>query len=154
MLFWTVVFLIIWLSLLTKGNNSLIFTKTKQSRLDDIERASQGLDISKPTTAQYQGCILTFFYFFLFIYQFVYYFKAINIDMLRYPTIIMIVITIINILFFNINKSKKHDLTTEDGRYEARKEIEKLSKRSIKSILIQLINITYFCYMFYIQVLI
>jgi hypothetical protein len=87
----------------------------------------------------------------LVVVHIVYLLYAINLDPLKYPTIIMIAWIMIS--FIKGAVSKKLDLSTEEKRKEYLAKIY-LSKRTLSGTIINLAFLGYFVYMFYLLVLI
>jgi hypothetical protein len=153
MIFWTVVFLTYALACLVKGNlfyevmkkNGLLLIKQATVEIKD-ERDKINKEIIKNSWSM-------FLVFPIVIGMYIYFFSALSIDTLKYPTIIMLFYVLIITFVLNKNKTPKNDLTTEEGRLKTKSAIENMKRYSLKGIITHLIYVTYFSYMFYLLVL-
>lgn len=152
MIFLSLLFIFIYLSLLIKGQNSLLNKLIFQLDEFSLKKETNANSISEDESIK-MGTKIIFTLILgitLFICFIVFFIKALKIDIYLYPTLIMIALFFINLL--SAKSSKKYDLTTEDGRYEKKKDMEKLKHRSLKGVIIQLFYLGYFSYIFYILV--
>ena len=153
MVFWTVVFIIFYLASLTKGN--LFYNLTKRVgelvlKQAEAETKKEKDEIVKEIIKSLWKIYLTIP---LAIIEYIYLFKAINIDPYKYPSIVMLFYSLLTMFVLNRNKKNKTDLTTQEGRIVYKNELEKLKRYTFKGIIKQLVFLVYFGYMFYCLVL-
>lgn len=150
MLFWTVIFITYTLAVLVNGNlfyndmqkagelflqNAITEDKTEKERL--------GKEIIKAIWKM-------FLIFPLIIVMIVYLFKAIQIDIYKYPSIIMLFYSLFTTFVFNNKKIVKHDLSTEEDRNEYRIYLKNIKKYTLKGFITEIVYLIYFVYMFWI----
>ena len=153
MVFWTVVFITFYLASLIKGN--LFYNLTKRVgelvlKQAEAETKKEKDEIAKEIIKSSWMIYLTIP---LAIIEYIYLFKAINIDPYKYPSIVMLFYLLLTMFVFNRNKKNKTDLTTQEGRIVYKNELEKLKRYTFKGIIKQLVFLVYFGYMFYCLVL-
>lgn len=85
----------------------------------------------------------------LIIFKFIYLVSALKTDIFRYPTLILLGLSILSVVYNAIKKDKK-DLTTEHGREKYKEKIYSLKKYSFLYFCQCLVYIVYYSYMFYI----
>ena len=152
MTFLSLMFIVLYLSFLVKGGNSLLNKLMTQFEEFQLKKGSPNYSMSEDETTE-MGlkiifmCILGITLIICFI---VFFIGALKIDIYLYPTLLMIALFILNLL--SIKSTKEYDLTTEEGRYEKRRDIEKSTHRTIKGTIKQLMYLGYFSYIFYILV--
>lgn len=150
MLFFTVIFITYFLALLVKGN--LFYDLIIKTGEEKIKNAEKGLD-SKEIGEEGKKFIYVMFLVLLpmMFTEIIYVLNALTIDYLKYPTILMLLNIII--AFVRIKSTKEVDLTIEENKIKFRENLYKnTKKRTFKGAIIQLINLTYFVYMFYLLV--
>jgi positive regulator of sigma E activity len=156
MVFWTVVFIIYYFSLIVRGNLFYDIEK-KVSELTIKQSLTENKKDKDEITEQILKSSWSMFLMIpLVIVMFIYLFNAITIDINKYPSIVMLFYVLITTFVFK-GKGKdksKHDLTTEEGRLRFKIDAEKIKRYSFKSFIRQSIYLGYFLYMFYILVLI
>jgi hypothetical protein len=79
----------------------------------------------------------------------VYLFNAIDIDPLKYPTLIIIALTIINVVKSFETRKPKHDLTTEESRHKYRIELYTRKRWTLKGIFHHILTTSYYVYVLY-----
>lgn len=122
MIFFTLMFITFYLATLLKGN--LFYDSFK-----DIKDVN---NMDKKTQAKVIGVVFGIVVP-MFITEIIYLIKALSIDTLKYPTILMILNIIVHMI---IIKNKPQEM----------------KKRTFKGTIVQLLNVTYFGYMFYLLV--
>lgn len=152
MIFLSLMFIVLYLLFLVKGGNSIFNKMGIQIAEFNMQKATDENSISEDDKAKIGMKIIftCIFGIVLAIFEIVFLIKAIKIDLYLYPTLFVIFFVILNILTAKSNK--EYDLTTEEGRYEQRKDVEKLKHRTFKGIITQLIYLSYYSYIFYILV--
>lgn len=153
MLFWTVVFITMSLLYLVRGKSfyssivkggELLLEKsqdgTSESRKKELEK--EMLSASLP---------LLLVDLPLAIAKLIYFFKAVNIDVYKYPTLIMIAIIVIGFVTSFSNNKNNNDLSTEEKRFKYKSKL--YQKRTGWGVINSLINLGYFGYMFYVLTL-
>jgi len=152
MLFWTLVLITITIIKLIKGG---LFKETYIKMAEFTVKESYP-ELTKEEKKEIQtesfkvGWSLILFRLGLVVVHIIYLLNAINLDPLKYPTIIMI--TWIMIAFIKGVVSKKVDLTTEEKRKKYLAKVS-LSKRTLSGTIINIAFLSYFGYMFYLLVL-
>lgn len=153
MVFWTVVFITFYLASLTKGD--LFYNSTKRVGELVLKRAEAETKKEKDEIAKeiIKSSWMIYLTIALTIIEYIYLFKAINIDPYKYPSIVMLFYSLLTMFVFNGNKKNKTDLTTQEGRIAYKNELEKLKRYTFKGTIKQLVFLVYFGYMFYCLVL-
>lgn len=153
MIFWTIVFIIYYLASLIRGN--LYYDSIKKSGELVLKQATTDSRLEKEKIAKdiVKSSWDILLSLLLIIIMYIYLFNAINVDVYKYPSIVMLFYSLLTVFVFRDRKKSRQDLTTEDGRYEYRKELDNLKRYSFKDFIKQLIFLIYFGYMFYILVL-
>lgn len=152
MIFLSLMFIVLYLSFLIKGGNSIFNKLVIEFEEYNIKKAIDRHSITRDeeTEMTVKVIFITIIGIGLSVLQIIFFIKALKIDIYLYPTIGMIVLCLFNSVF--TKKTNKYDLTTEEGRYEKRKSIDKLKHRTFKGILFQSLYLGYFIYIFYILV--
>lgn len=153
MVFWTVVFITYYLMCLTRGN--LYYNVFQKIGELTIKQASVESKKEKDViaTEMLKSAWILFLGIPLIIAMYVYFFKAMLVDIYKYPTIIMLFYALLTTFVLNKKKKTKEDLTTEEGRIRAKIELENTKRFTFKGTVTQLIYLGYFGYMFYLLVL-
>ena len=153
MLFWTLILITFTLIKLIKGE---LFKETtiKMAELT-VKEFVPGISEEEKKSLQTETLKASLLYMLfglgLVIVHIIYLLNAIDLDPLKYPTIIMI--AWVMLAFIKGAVSKKMDLSIEENRkiYLAK---AYLSKRTLRGIILNLAFLSYFGYMFYLLVLI
>ena len=153
MLFWTLVLITFTIIKIIKGG----FFKDTIIKLAELTIEENNPEISETEKKNKQaeslkvGWVYVLFGLVVVIVHIIYLLNAIDLDPLKYPTIIMIVWVML--AFIKGVVSKKMDLSIEENRkiYLAK---TYLSKRTLRGIILNLAFLSYFGYMFYLLVLI
>jgi len=153
MLFWTLILITFTLIKLIKGE---LFKETtiKMAELT-VKEFVPGISEEEKKSLQTETLKASLLYILfglgLVIVYIIYLLNAIDLDQLKYPTIIMI--AWVMLAFIKGAVSKKMDLSIEENRkiYLAK---AYLSKRTLRGIILNLAFLSYFGYMFYLLVLI
>jgi len=153
MIFWTVVFITYYLMVLVRGNifydilqKAGELTIKQATMTTKKEKDAIGSEIMKVAWKILLAIPLL-------IAECIYLFKAISIDTLKYPTLIILFYSLLTTFVLNKSKKTKEDLTTEEGRIRYKITLEKIKRYSFKSFITTLIFLGYFGYMFYLLVL-
>jgi len=146
MLFFTIVFITYFLAIVIKGN--LYYDLIIKAGEETIKQHELGKKEAGEHAKKF-AFILFAVMLPMLITELIYLINALQIDYLKYPTILMLLNIII--AFAKI-KPDKNDLTTEEGRIKYRINLYKNKKRTIKNTIIKLLNLVYFSYMFYLLV--
>ena len=153
MLFWTLILITFTLIKLIKGE---LFKETtiKMAELT-VKEFVPGISEEEKKSLQTETLKASLLYMLfglgLVIVHIIYLLNAIDLDPLKYPTIIMI--AWVMLAFIKGSVFKKMDLSIEENRkiYLAK---AYLSKRTLRGIILNLAFLSYFGYMFYLLVLI
>jgi len=153
MLFWTLILITFTLIKLIKGE---LFKETtiKMAELT-VKEFVPGISEEEKKSLQTETLKASLLYMLfglgLVIVHIIYLLNAIDLDPLKYPTIIMI--AWVMLAFIKGAVSKKMDLSIKENRkiYLAK---TYLSKRTLRGIILNLAFLSYFGYMFYLLVLI
>lgn len=152
MIFWTVVFITYYLAALTRGNLYYgVFQKVGELTLKQAiaetkkEKDEIAMEMLKSSWTLFLGIPIM-------IIMYIYLFNAMNVDVYKYPTIIMLFYAIL-ITFVFRKKQNKNDLNTEEGRMRYKIELEKTKRYTFRGFISQIGFLTYFGYMFYLLVL-
>ena len=150
----TIIFITYYLATLVKGNlyyNWFINYHEKLISLYKEGRTKKSIDNEVTIPA----IPMTLFIVLVFILELIFFIKAISI--LQIPSIILLFYSILTMIYY-YGKNKMPDmstLTTEEGRIEYKKRLyEVAKKRTITSVFIALVKLSYFSYMFYLFVFI
>ncbi|KON87466.1 hypothetical protein AF332_11930 [Sporosarcina globispora] len=150
MLFLTLFFLIYYVVLLVKGN----FFQGVRIAMgeDEIKKQKLGMDNYKPDS----DLVIKTLLLMLFIIPFsitiiIYLCVATQYDLLKYPTLGLLVYYTVSLMWGFIKGKTKIDLSSEDKIEKYRKKLQR--KRTLKGTLLQLIWVAYFGYMAYMLVL-
>lgn len=151
MLFWTVVFITYYLSSLIKGNLYYNILKAngdlilKQAQVESKrEKENLSLEILKKSWTMFLAIPLM-------LAEIIYLINAIAVDVHKFPSILILIYTLLSVVIAYKNP-KKTDLTTVEGRVKYQIELDKVKKYSFKKFFSNLVFVTYFAYMFYIIV--
>lgn len=144
MVFFTIVFLIFYITLLAKGN---IFLKLHSIFAEEeVRKQKEGSDNYKPSEDMIGATIIMLIVGLpLILGQFIYLCNAIKYDTYTYPTLILLTYTVVNFIVTSIKNKKKVDLSTEDKVEKYRAKYNK--KRTVKGTLFQITYTVYFLYM-------
>ena len=153
MIFWTLVFITFTLIKLIKGS---IF---KETLIKVAEIAVKGsypeLSEEEKKNLQTESFRIGWQYFLfgliVIIVHIIYLLNAIDLDPIKYPTLLMIAWIIL--AFVKGIVSKKLDLSTEEKRKSYLAKVY-LSKRTLSGTILNLVFLSYFGYMFYLLVLV
>ena len=153
MIFWTVVFITYYMASLVKGD--LFYNVLQRQGELNIKYANVTGKEEKKLAAEemFKASWKMLLAIPLVIALGIYLFSAINVDVHKYPSIVMLFYVIFNSLVLNRNKKSKCDLTIEEGKIRYKIELEKMKRYTFKRFIINLIYIGYFGYMFYLLVL-
>jgi hypothetical protein len=148
MVFWTIVFIIFYLSLLLKGSP---FYK-KRIEYGELEiKKFEGGDKEELSTQQMKTIGFPFVCLWcLIIVEIFYLGSALDNDPNKYPTIVAMLILVLNVLLSK--NSNNDDLSKEEDMRKYKVKLYKTKRWSFKGVTSNLIYLTYFCYMFYILV--
>ncbi|MET3209660.1 UNVERIFIED_CONTAM: hypothetical protein ABIC26_002607 [Paenibacillus sp. PvR008] len=146
MIFWTIVFIALHFILLVKGN-VLRDTTIRNGELE-IKTATEGVQ-TKVQLEMLKNLAPTLLLIPIVIIELIYLFTATDNDFFKFPTLIMIAMNIIGFVRFKKTSNQKRDLSTEEKRNEYRKELYSTKRRSLKSTLINLVDVIYYVYMLY-----
>jgi large-conductance mechanosensitive channel len=140
--FFTILFLIYELLVLMKGLP--FYNKRVKIHELELEKHKEGADVGAiiiEQTKNFIPIILTFLV--IGFAYFIYLISAIEKDVYKYPTLLMLALFIFN--FIKAINKKAPNLSTEEGRNEYKSNIYK--KRTVKSTVMSLIGVAYFTYM-------
>jgi len=150
LLFWTVIFFLISLTLLIKGNifyNSSI--RIGEIAIQNYQDIKDGKIANKELVSETIKLIFPMLIFaILALCEFIYFINAISVDIYKYPSISIILLFVLSMILKYKPAKKIEDI----GIDEYRKNIYKTKKRSLSSFIYSLIYMTYFSYMFWILV--
>lgn len=153
MLFWTIVFFTFSIIKLIKGDvfhQTSITIAEAEVKKANPELSKIGKDNIDKEVLKNGGAIVSIVGLIMVIAEIVYYLKAINLDIYKYPTIGMILLVVLIVVKSSI--VKKPDLSTE---LDQKKYLAKIyaNKRTLFGTFNTLVNLAYFGYMFYVLVL-
>jgi len=144
MLFWTVIFFTVNLMYLIRNPAEKAIIKLGELKIEEAEGKYLN---EKQKKEMLNNSLVIFFVNLMDLGEFIYLINVLKTDVLKYPTIIVLILTIS--LFFRKSKLSG-DLSTKETISEYR---EKLYKQNhSKRIIISLIYCSYYAYMFYILV--
>lgn len=145
MIFWTVVFFAINFYGMIKG--SIFYSAYRNLELISI-REAQGEDKQKINLEfAKKGCFPIFILFMLAAIEIIYLINAIGYDIYKYPSILIILYLIIS--FITGKKKKSYKSMSDNELLEAKENLQKENKQTLKSFLKNFVWVVYFGYMFY-----
>jgi hypothetical protein len=153
MLFWTIVFFTFSIIKLIKGN---VFYETSVAMAEaEVKKANPELSKADKDNIDKEilkngGAIFSIGVLIMAIAEIIYYLKAVNLDIYKYPTIGMILLVILIVVKGAIKK--KPDLSSELKQKEYLAKVY-ANKRTLFGTFNTLANLVYFGYMFYVFVL-
>ena len=150
----TIIFMTYYFATLIKGNlyyNWFVNYHEKLISLYKEGRTKKSIDEQVTIPA----ILMTLFIVLVFILELIFFIKAISI--LQIPSIILLFYSIFMTIYY-CGKNKMPDMSTlitEEGRIEYRRRLyEVTKKRTVTSVFITLVKLSYFSYMFYLFVFI
>jgi hypothetical protein len=149
MLFWTVVFLTLGLLYFVRGSlfySRLIKIGELALKIAETNDQSKGIELIKLVAFPFIYSIVM-----LIVYM-IYLFNVIDIDPLKYPTLIIIGLIVINLVKSFSTGRSKIDLSTEESRHKYRIELYTRKRWTIKGILYHIITTGYYTYIIYLLV--
>jgi hypothetical protein len=153
MLFWTVVFITMSLLYLVRGKS--FYSSIIKSGELTLEKSQENISESRKKELDQEilltGLPLLLVNLPLAIAKLVYFFKAVNVDIYKYPTLIMIAIVVIGFVIGFSNNKNNNDLSTEEKRFNYKSKL--YQKRTGWGVVNSLISLSYFGYMFYVLAL-
>jgi len=150
MLVLSIIFITYYFARLIKGNlfhNQIIkgsdISLKQAMTTDKTEKTKLGKELISSSYCMFLALPLA-------ITEYIFLIKAIPLDSLKYPTIIMIFYSLLNIVFSKgFGKPKNMDLTTEEGIFNYKVTASKIKRYSVKGFITALGCLVYYGYMFY-----
>jgi hypothetical protein len=155
MIFWTIVFITYYAALLVRGNLYYNVIKVageltlKQAiTVDKKEKETIGKELAKAGWKMLLAIPLI-------IAECIYLFSAINVDIYKYPSILMLFYMLFSVFVLNRNSTNKskYDLKTEQGQVNYQIFLDDMKRYTFKGAITSLIYLGYFGYMFYLLML-
>jgi hypothetical protein len=144
-----------YFSILVKGNS--LGNIAYESGMIKIKKAKgEVVDREYEKSINTQSIVWVLLAFTILIAQFVCMVNAIKIDIYKFPTLAIVVVSIVNFVIPNKNKKidvLSKDLSTEEKRTAYQLELEKQKKKTLRGFIIQASYLSYFSYLLYILIM-